>query len=138
VGISFAVSIPCIVVAIKIQWITIPWSEFRYVYIRHMAIIALNMLRIFPRGVRKFGCRWEKRLTLGIIDFASPTEPNNNFRNDVKRGIDAKWNVADKYAGSNVRFSPLAGADLNLPNALKHIPKSSVESEFVAYYLDGD
>lgn len=113
VGFSFALTIPLIIIALKIQWISTPWSELRYVYAREIAIVLLNILRIFPRSIREMACEWEVQLTCGIYSYTSPTEIAPSYEEQLRELIEFKWGIADPLIGSKIRLYPMEfGSDI--------------------------
>jgi hypothetical protein len=73
---------------------------------------------------------------MGIINFASPTEPDPTLRSYVIKSINSKWNLASKFDGSKVIFSLIDRADFKIPRSVKLRSRSRMRSSSELYIMD--
>jgi hypothetical protein len=97
VGISFAVSIPLLIVAFNINIFTTPWNLFRHIVVRNMALGALKPLRKVPsEGIRIRGYRWY----IGILDTRNEYDTSMSLSSHYfkfKRWIEGiRWNITNR------------------------------------------
>jgi hypothetical protein len=104
VGVSFGFSIPAIVIASKIEWLTTPWSEIRHIYFRRLGLWVVNIIGHIP-GMHKMAYNWEKRLVRGLLEYGIPAALNKNVEESIFNRVDFRWGeAAGRVGGSELKL----------------------------------
>lgn len=87
-GISFAVSIPFILLAFNITWFTAQWNQMRHVWLKMVFIVMLKLEeRIYWVPFRVIGLIWHIKLFKSVLQYALPIEPGDRLMQDAGRHI---------------------------------------------------
>ncbi|KAI0602483.1 hypothetical protein F4775DRAFT_537433 [Biscogniauxia sp. FL1348] len=94
-GISFAIVIPLLFVAFNIESLTGSWNVFRQVWLRHLMLDFLLLLKCLHgiRGIATWGNKWEQHTVRALIEHIMESKIGNDRVDRPNRIIEESWGV---------------------------------------------
>jgi hypothetical protein len=116
VGISFGVSIPFILLAYKISWLTTPWYSIRHIWLKRIVLKVVSLLRHTRSPfLRRMSTRMQTSVEASLSLYAVRSESENRGMRFLEAENWSKEDLLEALQGSNWSQENAAGLWTNEP-----------------------